>query len=79
MVRTRRVPVAITTRFYRDGALFTDMAIYYIVYRVEGGGLFEGRELRLLGLSRLEGERMSDPGTMRRRLDALWPVRPGQP
>ena len=75
----RRVPVVITTRFYRDGTLLTDMAVYYIVYRVEGGGLFEGRKLRLRGLSRLEGEGMSDPGTARRRLDALWPVRPSRP
>lgn len=75
----RRVPVAITTRFYRDGALFTDRAVYYIVYRVEGGGLFEGRKLRLLGLSRPEGESIGDPARAQRRLDALWPARPGQP
>jgi hypothetical protein len=73
----RRVPVAITTRFYRDGALFTDTAVYYIVYRVEGGGLFEGRRLRLLGLSRLPSEGLSDPPRAQRRVDALWPGRAG--
>jgi hypothetical protein len=69
----RRVPVAITTRFYRDGALFTDTAVYYVVYRVEGGGLFEGRKLRLRGLSRLNLRGADDPAVARRRLDAMWP------
>jgi hypothetical protein len=66
----RRLPVAITTRFYRDGALLTDTAIYYLVYRIEGGGLLEGRKLRLRGLSRLQ---TADPAAARRRIDALWP------
>lgn len=71
----RRVPVAITTRFYRDGALFTDTAVYYVVYRVEGGGLFEGRKLRLRGLSRLNLRGAGDPAVARRRIDAMWPAR----
>ncbi|HYJ52564.1 MAG TPA: hypothetical protein VEW04_05275 [Allosphingosinicella sp.] len=66
----RRLPVAITTRFYRDGALLSDTAIYYLVYRVEGGGLLEGRQLRLRGLSRLQ---TIAPAAARRRIDALWP------
>ena len=71
----RRVPVAITTRFYRDGALFTDTAVYYVVYRVEGGGLFEGRKLRLRGLSRLNLRGVDDPAVARSRIDAMWPAR----
>jgi hypothetical protein len=71
----QRLPVAITTRFYRDGALFTDTAAYYIVYRVEGGGLFEGRKLRLRGLSRLNLGGANDPAVARHRIDAMWPVR----
>lgn len=66
----RRLPLAISTRFYRDGALRTDTAVYYLVYRIEGGGLLDDRDLRLRGLSRIEGTR--DPATARRRVDALW-------
>lgn len=66
----RRLPVAITTRFYRDGALLSDTAIYYLVYRVDGGGLLEGRQLRLRGLSRLQ---TADAAAAPRRIDALWP------
>ena len=68
----RRLPVAITTRFYRDGALLTDTAVYYVVYRIEGGGLLDDRDLRLRGLSRLP-EGAGDPAEARRRIDALWP------
>lgn len=75
----RRVPVAITTRFYRDGALFTDTAVYYIVYRVEGGGLFDSRRLRLRGLSRLSLGGVGDQARARNRIDTLWAARPGQP
>lgn len=69
----RRLPVAITTRFYRDGAMLSDTAVYYLVYRIEGGGLLEGRKLRLLGLSRLQLGGADDPAVARRRIDALWP------
>jgi len=75
----RRVPIAITTRFYSGGALVTDTAVYNLVYRVEGGGLFEGRKVRLRGLSRLELQGASDPAAARRRLDALWPPRSPYP
>jgi hypothetical protein len=68
----RRLPLAITTRFYRDGALLTDTAVYYLVYRIEGGGLLDDRDLRLRGLSRLP-EGAGDPAAARRRIDALWP------
>lgn len=68
----RRVPVAITTRFYRDGALFTDTAVYYLVYRVEGGGLFDSREVRLRGLSRLDPGGAAGPDAAKRRIDRLW-------
>lgn len=68
----RRVPVAITTRFYRDGALFTDTAVYYIVYRVEGGGLFDSREVRLRGLSRLNLGGADDPDVAKNRIDDMW-------
>ena len=69
----RRVPVAIITRFYRDGALFTDTAVYYLIYRVEGGGLFEGRRLRLRGLSRLNLEGADNAAAARSRIDRMWP------
>jgi len=68
----RRVPVAITTRFYRDGALFTDTAVYYIVYRVEGGGLFDSREVRLRGLSRLNLRGADNPEAAKNRINDLW-------
>ena len=75
----RRLPIAITTRFYSGGALVTDTAVYNLVYRVEGGGLFEGRKVRLRGLSRLEVQRASDPAAARTRLDTLWPGRAPHP
>jgi hypothetical protein len=68
----RRLPLAITTRFYRDGALLTDTAVYYLVYRIEGGGLLDDRDLRFSGLSRLP-EGAGDPAAARRRIDTLWP------
>ena len=68
----RRVPVAITTRFYRDGALFTDTAVYYIVYRVEGGGLFDSREIRLRGLARLDPGGADSPDVAKNRINELW-------
>jgi len=72
----RRVPVAITTHFYRDGRLFTDTAVYYVVYRMDGGGLLEGRKVRLRGLSRLNLRGVDDPAVARNRLDTIWPEAP---
>jgi len=69
----RRLPLAITTRFYRDGRLLTDTAVYYLVYRIEGGGLLDDRDLRLRGLSRLP-EGVGNAAAARRRIDALWPA-----
>ena len=76
----RQVTIAIITRFYRDGALFRDAALYSLVYRIEGGGLLEGREIRLRGLSRLQTV-APDLATVRGRVDRLWtrgqgPARP---
>ena len=63
-----RLPVAITTRFFADGRLQADTAIYDIGYRLEGRFL-QGRAVRLAGLSLVE--RTGDAG----RLDALWQAR----
>lgn len=68
----RQVPVAIETRFYSGGEMFRDSAVYSLVYRVEGGGLFEGREIRLRGLSRLELEGARDPAAAQARIDNMW-------
>ncbi|HEX8640217.1 MAG TPA: hypothetical protein VF704_03570 [Allosphingosinicella sp.] len=65
----RRLPVAIVTTFYRGGTLHRDAALYDIGYRVTGGGLLSDRDIRLLGLSRIESV---DPRRARARLDALW-------
>lgn len=68
----RRVPVAIVTRFYTGGQLWTDVALYYVVYRVEGGGLLEGRKVRLRGISRLATPRLSERPAARRRINEMW-------
>lgn len=69
----QRVPVAITTRFYVGGSMMpADTAAYYLVYRVEGGGLFQGRKVRLLGLSRVGSPGTGDPAAVQNTLDALW-------
>ena len=68
----RQVPVAIETRFYSGGEMLRDSAVYSLVYRVEGGGLFEGREIRLRGLSRLELDSVSDPAAAQARIDNMW-------
>lgn len=68
----RRLPVAITTSFFSDGAMHRDIALYDIGYRVEGGGLLGGHRVRLLGLSRV------GPVTARSaavRLEARWRAR----
>jgi len=71
----RRVPVAIITRFYTGGELWTDIALYYVVYRVEGGGLLEGRKVRLRGISRLQTAQMSERAAAKRRINDLWRAR----
>lgn len=63
-----RLPVAITTRFFADGKLQTDTAIYDIGYRLEERFL-RGRAVRLAGLSLVE--RSGAAG----RLDQLWKQR----
>jgi hypothetical protein len=73
----QRVPVGITTFFFGGGAMHRDSAIYDIGYRVEGGGLFGGRKLRMRGISRIE---TASPRTLQARLDAIWRSRqPPQP
>jgi hypothetical protein len=67
-----RLPAAITTRFVADGRSFTDTALYDIGYKESGGGLFEGKEVELRGLSligRTTSEKAQD------QLDALWTKR----
>ena len=65
----RRLPVAIVTTFYSGGTLHRDAAIYDIGFRISGGGLLGDRDIRLLGLSRVEAVR---PDRAQARLDALW-------
>jgi hypothetical protein len=67
-----RLPVAITTRFIADGRSFTDTALYDVGYRETDGGLFEGSEVELKGLS-LIGR--TTAATAQKRLDALWAAR----
>lgn len=67
-----RLPVLIETTFFSGGAMHRDLAIYDIGYRIEGGGLLGGDEVRLRGLSRVE--RVS-PALANGRLDALWRAR----
>jgi hypothetical protein len=69
-----RMPVAITTRFVTDGRAFTDTALYDVGYKASGGGLFEGSEVELKGLSLIE---RTTPAKAQERLDALWGKRAG--
>jgi hypothetical protein len=69
-----RMPVAIVTRFVADGRSFTDTALYDVGYKESGGGLFEGSEVELKGLS-LIGR--STAATAQKRLDSLWAARAG--
>ena len=64
-----RMPVAITTRFIADGRSFTDTALYDVGYKESGGGLFEGSEVELKGLS-LIGR--TTAAKAQGRLNALW-------
>ncbi|HEX8223439.1 MAG TPA: hypothetical protein VF605_06460 [Allosphingosinicella sp.] len=67
-----RMPVAITTRFIAGGRSLTDTALYDVGYKESGGGLFEGREVELKGLSLI---RRGAEGTAQKQLDALWATR----
>ena len=67
-----RMPVAITTRFVADGRSFTDTTLYDVGYKASEGGLFEGSEVELKGLS-LIGR--TTEAKAQARLDALWAVR----
>jgi hypothetical protein len=69
-----RMPVAITTRFVADGRNFTDSALYDVGYKESDGGLFEGKDVELKGLS-LIGR--TTPAKARAQLDALWSKRAG--
>jgi len=67
-----RMPVAVTTRFVADGRTFTDTALYDVGYRESDGGLFEGSEVDLKGLSLIE---RTTAAKAQERLDALWAAR----
>lgn len=67
-----RMPVAIATRFVADGRSFSDAALYDVGYKESGGGLFEGSEVELKGLS-LIGR--TTPAKAQEQLDALWAAR----
>ena len=67
-----RMPVAITTRFVADGRTFTDTALYDVGYKASDGGLFEGTELELKGLSLIGRTKAA---TAQKRLDAVWAAR----
>jgi hypothetical protein len=64
-----RLPVAVETSFFTGGTLHRDVALYDIGYRIEEGGLLDGDEIRLRGLSRIGPVA---PGQAQARLDALW-------
>jgi hypothetical protein len=64
-----RIPVAIATRFVADGRSFTDTALYDVGYKESDGGLFEGKDVELKGLS-LIGR--TTAGKAQGQLDALW-------
>ena len=47
-----RLPIRIAARYVEAGADKSTTGSYVLTYRWEGGGLFSGRSLRLVGLSR---------------------------
>lgn len=67
-----RIPVAITSRFVADGRSFADTALYDVGYQESGGGLFEGSEVELKGLSLIE---RTTAAKAQGRLDAFWAAR----
>ena len=73
-VGDERLPVAIATRFFVDGAAHDDLAIYDIGYAIEGAFL-KGKLVKLRGLSLIE---RATPERMQARLDALWAARIGR-
>jgi hypothetical protein len=67
-----RMPVAVTTRFVADGRAFTDTALYDVGYKESGGGLFEGTDVQLKGLSLIGRTKAA---TAQKQLDAFWASR----
>jgi hypothetical protein len=67
-----RMPVAITTRFVADGRSFADTALYDVGYRETGGGLFDGKDVELKGVS-LIGR--TTAAKAQAQLDAVWAAR----
>lgn len=67
-----RMPVAITTRFVADGRSFADTALYDVGYKDTGGGLFDGRDAELKGVS-LIGR--TTEAKAQAQLDSLWAKR----
>ena len=49
---THRLPVRISAKYIEAGADKTATGSYVLTYKWEGGGLFGGRSLRLVGFSR---------------------------
>jgi hypothetical protein len=66
-----RLPVAITTRFYVDGDMAEQTALYDIGYATEGHFLM-GTSVRLRGLSLIGS---ATPKTAKARIDAMWKSR----
>lgn len=64
-----RMPVAITSRFVTDGRSYSDTALYDVGYKESDGGLFEGSEVQLKGLS-LIGR--TSAAKAQEQLDSLW-------
>lgn len=64
-----RLPVVVTTEFVSGGTVLRDVALYDIGYRIEGGDLLSGRDVRLNGLSRVEDVA---PDQIQARLDLRW-------
>ncbi len=67
-----RLPIALVTTFFVDGRIHRDLAIYDLGYRIEGGGLLSGRQVRLRGIARIEA---ASAARAQARLDALWLAR----
>ncbi|SDC84613.1 hypothetical protein SAMN05444678_10693 [Sphingomonas sp. YR710] len=67
----QRLPVAVTTRYYVDGAMTEDTALYDIGYATEGHFLM-GTSVRLRGLSLIEHVSAKAAPA---RVDAIWKAR----
>lgn len=68
----RRMPVAITTNFVSGGETYSDTALYDVGYKLEGGGLLDGPDVVLRGLSLIEHVPQAKA---KARLDAIWKSR----